>query len=79
MSNLSDYAFNKSHDLEVKIRGHYLRFSAHVEGLMTKCIVYLYEVKTILTGNEETIDFNNFTFFKKDSSLALQATPKEGK
>lgn len=65
MSELSDEAFYLSQDLEINIRGRYLRFSASVEGLMTKCIVYLNEVNTLSNGKEETIDFKNFTFFKK--------------
>ena len=69
MSNLSDEAFYLTQDLEVNIRGRYLRFSASIEGLMTKCIVYLNEVKTLSTGNEDTIDFNNFTFFKKEDKF----------
>lgn len=69
MSNLLDNAFYLTQDLEVNIRGRYLRFSASVEGLMTKCIVYLNEVKTKLNGNEETIDFTNFTFFKKEDKF----------
>lgn len=69
MSNLSDDAFNSTQTLEVTIRGRYLRFSASIEGLMTKCIVYLNEVKTKLTGTEEIINFNNFTFFKKEEKF----------
>src|SRR5690349_5405320 len=66
MSSLYDNAFYLTQDLEVNIRGRYLRFSASIEGLMTKCIVYLNEVKTKSTGVEEPIDFSNFTFFKKE-------------
>jgi hypothetical protein len=69
MSNLSDDAFYLTQDLEVNIRGRYLRFSASVEGLMTKCIVYLNEVKTKLTGTEEGINFNKFTFFIKEEKF----------
>ncbi|MBS1734978.1 MAG: hypothetical protein JSS98_00045 [Bacteroidetes bacterium] len=66
MSNLSDKAFFLTQDLEINIRGRYLRFSASVEGLMTKCIIYLNEVKTKASGIEEPIDFMNFTFSKKE-------------
>lgn len=69
MSNLSNKAFYLAQEKEVNIRGRYLRFSAEVEGLMTKCIVYLNEVKTKKTGIEEDIDFNNFTFFKKEEKF----------
>ena len=69
MSNLSDNAFYKTKDLEVNIRGSYLRFSASVEGLITKCIVYVNEVKTKSSEIEEPIDFNNFTFFKKEKKF----------
>ncbi len=69
MSNLSDNAFYFTQDLEINIRGRYLRFSASVEGLMTKCIVYLNEVKAKSTGIEEPIDFDNLTFFKKEKKF----------
>jgi hypothetical protein len=69
MSNLSDNTFYYIQDLEVSIRGRYLRFSASIEGLMTKSIVYLNEIKKKRTGSEETIDFNNFTFFKKEDKF----------
>ena len=66
MSNLSNDTFHLTQDLEINIRGRYLRFSASVEGLLTKCIVYLNEVKIKSTGIEEAIDFNNFNFYKKE-------------
>lgn len=69
MNRLSDNAFYLTQDLEVNIRGRYLRFSASVEGLMTKCIVYLNEIKTKLTGIEEFIDFSNFTFSRKEEKF----------
>ena len=69
MSNFSDYAFYYTQELEVSIRGRYLRFSASIEGLMIKCIVYLNEIKTKQTGKEEIIDFNNFTFFRKEDKF----------
>ena len=69
MSNFSDNAFYLTQDLEINIRGRFLRFSASVEGLMTKNIIYLNELKTKSTGIEEIIDFNNFTFFKKEKKF----------
>lgn len=69
MSNLSDNEFYFTQFIEVTIRGRYLRFSASVEGLMTKCIVYLNEVKTKNSEREEAIDFKNFTFFKKEDKF----------
>lgn len=69
MSTLSDDVFYLTQDLEVNLRGRYLRFSAAVEGLITKCIVYLNEVKSKKSGVEENIDFNKFTFFKKEDKL----------
>ena len=69
MSNLSDNSFYLTQDLEVNIRGRYLRFSASLEGLMTKCILYLNEVNIKLTGIEETLDFSNLTFFKKEEKF----------
>jgi hypothetical protein len=69
MSSLSDSAFYLSKDLEINIRGRYLRFSASVEGLITKCIIYLNEVKTKLTGDEEVLDFKYFHFGKKEGKF----------
>jgi hypothetical protein len=69
MGNPSDNSFYLTQDLEVNIRGRYLRFSASVEGLMTKCIIYLNEVNTKHTGIENPIDFTNLTFYKKEKKF----------
>ena len=78
MSKLPDEIFDLIRDNEVKIRGHYLRFSAKVEGSMAKCVILLNEIKTVSSGTETKIDFKNFMFnqkLKKFESLVSEIYP----
>jgi|SRR5690242_6001816 len=78
MTNFSDEIFYLILDREVKIRGRYLRFSANVEGQMTRSVILLNEVKTKRSGEEIRIDFKNFMFkqkLTKFQSLLLEIYP----
>ncbi|MDE3236114.1 MAG: hypothetical protein KGO81_09185 [Bacteroidota bacterium] len=65
MLKLSDTAFNLTKEYDITIRGSYLRFSAHLEGVMTKYIIYLNEIKIKRFKKDDPIDFSNFMFGTK--------------
>jgi hypothetical protein len=69
MKSLSDGAFIATKEIEISIRGEYLRFSARLEGLILKCIICLNEMKTKITQKEEQISYKKLMFNQKISKF----------
>jgi hypothetical protein len=66
---MSNEVFYKTQEIEIDIRGRYLRFSANVEGLIMKNIFYLNEVKFTITKIEDPLQLKQMMFHKKIEKL----------